>query len=181
MSSSRHHQDQRHPWASLTEAQRRGYSSAVDQHLTSVQAEVDRVRVEAEVARGVLKRQREFERALNEVTAADGPLCTALHQWSSEWRGEERSLELSLNQAHDEHSRETREVERRAREAHELNRQLIALRASLEGLIADSSKAERDAREAVRAHYERDADFRGMVEGIGALSARLSRVEVDEG
>jgi len=181
MSSSRHHQDQRHSWASLTETQRRGYSSAVDQHLSSVQVEVDRVRAAIEVAQGIIERQQEFERKFNDVTAPDSPLCAALAQWSHEWRAEERSFEPPIDQAHDEHNRETREVEQRAKEIHKRNSQLVALRTRLDDLIAESGKAERDTRNMVRAHHERDADFKAMVDRIGALSTELSRVEVDEG
>ena len=181
MSSSSHHQDQSSPWASLTEAQRRGYSSAVDQHLTSVQAEVDQIRAEVEVAQGVIERQQESERALNDVTAPDGRLHIALDQWSSEWRGEESSLELLLDQAHDEHRRETQETERKARETHELTKHLLTLKEGMDRLVDESSKAERGAREMVSAHHKTDTEFKAMVEGIGALSASLSRVEVDEG
>lgn len=181
MSSSRHHQDQNSSWASLTEEQRRGYSSAVDQHLTSVQAEVDQIRAEVEVARGVIKRQQESEQAFNDVISPDSSLYIALDQWSSEWRDEESSLEPPIDQAHSEHSDHTQESEQKTRETHELNKKLTTLKKTLESLITGSSKAEQDAREAVRAHDERDSTFKVMVKDINTLSANLSRVEVDQG
>ena len=181
MTTSRHHQDQRHPWAVLTDAQRQEYSHAVDQHLKKTQAEVDRVNSEIQNAQEIIERHQDSERAFNESTRGKSKLCLTLNQWSRDWRREEREKETVLDQAHSEYDQNILNTGESTREARSLNGELEALSSDTERLITRSSEAERSARELVQTHHERDREFQSLVDQMRSLSTALSQIEVDPG